>query len=131
MSTYTATATRDGNWWAVEIEGLPPNMVGVTQGRNLEESATMAREVVSLLLDVPEDDVEIDLHVTGADDLLDEVAKARAAKEAAARREQETLARVARDLTARGLTQRDAAQLLDLSPQRVAQLAPRRTPKAC
>jgi predicted RNase H-like HicB family nuclease len=126
MSTYRAAATRDGRWWAVEIEGLPPNMVGVTQGRDLAEAEAMATEVVALLLDVPEDDIEIDLRVAGAEELLDDLAQARTDKEAAARAEQETLARVARDLTARGLTQRDAARLLGLSPQRVAQLAPRR-----
>lgn len=126
MTTYIATATPDDRWWSVEIHGLPPNMVGVTQGRNLDDAKAMAREVVSLLLEVPEDDVDIDLRVAGAEELLDELAAARAAKEAAARAEQETLARVARDLTSRGITQRDAAQLLGLSPQRVAQLAPRR-----
>ncbi|MQY17764.1 type II toxin-antitoxin system HicB family antitoxin [Nocardia macrotermitis] len=126
MTTYVATATRDGRWWAVEIDGLPPGMVGVTQGRDLDDAKAMAREVVALLLDVVEDEIDIELRVTGAQKLLDELATARAAKEAAARAEQETLTRVARDLTARGLTQRDTAQLLGLSPQRVAQLAPRR-----
>ncbi|PSR63982.1 MULTISPECIES: type II toxin-antitoxin system HicB family antitoxin [Nocardia] len=126
-TTYNATATRDGRWWAVEIEGLPPNMVGVTQGRDLEEAKSMAREVVALLLDVPEDEIDIDLRVAGTEGLLDELAQARAAKEAAARAEQETLAKVAQNLTGQGITQRDAAQLLGLSPQRVAQLAPRRT----
>lgn len=125
-TTYRATAIRDGRWWAIEIEGLPPGMVGVTQGRDLDDAKAMAREVVSLLLDVSQDDIDIDLRVSGAQELLDELAAARAAKDAAARAEQETLARVARDLTARGITQRDAAQLLGLSPQRVAQLAPRR-----
>lgn len=66
MQTYAATATRDGPWWAVEIDGLPPGMVGATQGRDLDDSEAMAREVVALLLELPEDDIHIDLRVADA-----------------------------------------------------------------
>lgn len=72
--------------------------------------------------------IDIDLGASAVE-LLDELAKARAAKEAAACAEQETLAKVARDLAGREITQRDAAQLLGLSPQPVAQF-PRDAPAA-
>jgi hypothetical protein len=51
--TYQAVAVRDGRWWAVEIRGLPPNHVGVTQGRTWAEAEEMARDAIAMLLDVP------------------------------------------------------------------------------
>ena len=43
----TVTATRDGRWWSVEVEGI-----GFTQARNLSEVETMARDLVAVTLDV-------------------------------------------------------------------------------
>ncbi len=126
-TTYRATATRDGRWWAVEIHGLPPNMVGRTQGRMLDDARAMASEATALLLDVPEESIDIELTVAGTSDVLDEVRRARKARDKAARDEQEAVAIAARALTESGMTQRDAALLLGLSPQRVAQLAPKRS----
>jgi len=37
MSTYRATATREGNWWVIDVEG-----VGITQSRTLAESHAWA-----------------------------------------------------------------------------------------
>ncbi|RZU48731.1 hypothetical protein EV385_0452 [Krasilnikovia cinnamomea] len=63
---YRATATRDGHWWAVEIHGLPPNMIAHTQGRDLADAAAMARDAVATLFDVDIDDVTIDLAVASS-----------------------------------------------------------------
>lgn len=125
-TTYRATAVRDGRWWSVQIHGLPENYAGFTQGRDLDEARAMAREATALLLDVPEDEIAIDLHVDVADPLLDELAAARRAREEAAIAEQHMLARAARELTEKGISQRDAGRLLGISHQRVAQLAPKR-----
>lgn len=67
---YTATATWDGEWFAVEIHGLPEGRVGVTQGRTPEEARSMAIEVISLLLDVPEETIDVDLTFTPSTDTL-------------------------------------------------------------
>src|SRR6478735_5217354 len=116
---YTATAIRDGRWWAVSV----PALRGVhTQGRDLGDAQKMAREAAALWLGIDESEVEIELHVEGADDALDEVAAAREAKEQAAAVEQATLANAAAKLVSLGMSQRDAARLLGLSHQRVSQL---------
>jgi predicted RNase H-like HicB family nuclease len=116
---YTAMAVRDGRWWAVSV----PALRGVhTQGRDLDDAQKMAREAAALWLGVDASEVEIELHVEGADDALDEVSAAREAREKAAAAEQATLANAATKLVGLGMSQRDAAQLLGLSHQRVSQL---------
>ena len=56
LNTYRAVATREGRWWAVDVEG-----VGLTQGRDLGDALRMATDLVSLMRGVPEDSVEINL----------------------------------------------------------------------
>ena len=129
-TVYRATATRDGRWWAVEIHGFPPNYAAVTQGRDLNEAETNARKATALLLNVRESEVEIDLHVNEADEVVAEVERARARRKEAAQEEQATLVRAARRLVDQGMTQRDAARLLGLSFQRVHQLLKSPTPTA-
>jgi predicted RNase H-like HicB family nuclease len=129
-TTYRATATRDGRWWAVELHDLPPNHFGFTQGRDLEDAQRMARDAVATLLNTPIAEIEIDLHVNEADEVVAEVERARARRKEAAREEQAVLVRAARKLVDQGLTQRDAARLLGLSFQRVHQLLKTPTPSA-
>lgn len=121
-TSYRATATRDGRWWSVELHDLPDKHFGFTQGRDLEDAERMARDAVAALLDVAESEVEIDLHVNEADEVVAEVERARTRRAEAAREEQATLVRAARRLVDQGLTQRDTARLLGLSFQRVHQL---------
>lgn len=62
--TYQVTAERDGRWYAIQIDGLPPNMCGVSQSpadEGMEGVESMAREVVSLLLDVPEGSFDLEV----------------------------------------------------------------------
>ena len=47
VSTYTATAHREGDWWVIDVEG-----VGVTQAKRLDQVEGMARDMVALMLDV-------------------------------------------------------------------------------
>lgn len=58
---FRATATWDGEWFAVEIHDLPRNCAGATQGRTPEEARSMAVEAIALLLDVPEETIDVDL----------------------------------------------------------------------
>lgn len=118
---FTATATRESKWWVVEVDG-----VGTTQGRSAAEARAMAKDLVAAMLDVPEDDIEVAVmfEVPGA--LGQEVREAQEATlEAALAQEQAAIksrGAVAR-LKAEGLTGTDIAAVLDLSPQRVSQLA--------
>ena len=65
MTTYRFTAERSHQWWAI----ISPDVTGAaTQARRLDQAEPMAREVISLLLEVPEDDIDIDLEVILDDD---------------------------------------------------------------
>ena len=90
----------------------------------------MAQDAIATLLDVPKSEIEIDLHVNEADEVVAEVERARARRADAAREEQATLIRAARRLVEQGMTQRDAARLLGLSFQRVHQLLKNPAPTA-
>ena len=67
LNTYRAVATREGRWWAVDVEG-----VGHTQGRDLGEARRMAADLVSIMRGVPEESNEINLvtleQLLGGDD---------------------------------------------------------------
>ena len=67
LNTYRAVATREGGWWAVDVEG-----VGHTQGRDLGEARRMAADLVSIMRGVPEASIEINLvtleQLLGGDD---------------------------------------------------------------
>jgi predicted RNase H-like HicB family nuclease len=127
---YTARAQRDGRWWAISVAGLPG---ALTQVRRLDQAESMAREVIALVLDVPEDsfDVSVTPDLTkpqrAALDALDQ-AKANYEKAAAAmtKRQQDVAALLVRK---DGLTVRDAAEVLGVSFQRVSQLTAAGTPK--
>ncbi|MEU7570251.1 hypothetical protein [Micromonospora sp. NPDC049240] len=93
---YTATCVRSGGWWAITV----PEISGLfSQARRLDQVEGMAREAITLLLDVDPQ-----------------------AEESA---EEATITAV-RALLAKGYTVRDAGALLGISAQRVSQLAPKR-----
>lgn len=67
-SKFKVTARPESKWYAIGIEGLPPNMAGATQseitdGREGVES--MAREVIALLLEVDEKSFDLDITIEG------------------------------------------------------------------
>jgi hypothetical protein len=121
MKTYHANASRDGRFWLVHI----PEIDQYTQGRNLTEVEPMARDLIALWLDIPEDSFDIALHVQLPKDVQRHLE--RAAKYAAdSARAQAQAARerriAARELKARGLTVRDIGAALGVSHQRAQQL---------
>ncbi|ROP65677.1 sigma-70-like protein [Curtobacterium sp. ZW137] len=122
MAVYEARAHREGRWWAIDI----PAAGAATQARRVADVAWMARECVALTLDVPETDVEIDVHFDIPDDTRAkwevsrrkaEAARTEAAEAAALARE------VVRAMRADGYTYAETASVLGVSPQRVHQLA--------
>ena len=120
--TYRAIAELDGDWWVVTV----PDLRGVyTQGRTYEQARAMARDAIATMLGVAADRVAVTMAVRlpgHAEDSIDEVAQARAARDAAAAAEQRTLRESARRLKAAGVKVVDAAALLGISKQRVYQL---------
>ena len=64
MSTYHATAERDGSWWAVSVPELP----GVfTQGRTWAQAEEMARDAIASMLGVAVRDVSVVLSTAASE----------------------------------------------------------------
>ncbi len=121
---YVVTAERDGKFWFLRVPELP----GVfTQVRRLEQAPEMVRDAIALMLDVPADTFDVDVEPALDPELAALVARTQRMRNAAAHMVQGSNTRLASTVHAlvgqQQLTVRDAAALLDLSFQRVAQLA--------
>lgn len=118
---YEVEAAPEGRWWVLTVESL-----GVAgQVRRLDEAEEIGRSLVAVFLDV--DETDVDVHVTvqlphEAAVMLAEAEKdesrARQALEAAGVQRRRAIA----SLRATGMTQREIARALKISPQRVNQL---------
>lgn len=122
---YRATASRDGRWWFVHVAG---EQGLYTQVRRLDQAEAMIREVIALMLEVPEDSfdvvVEPDLASLGGvreavEAALVERERANAAQEAAS----SAMRHAVSEIRASGYTSRDAGMLLGVSNQRISQIA--------
>jgi predicted RNase H-like HicB family nuclease len=121
-SRYTVSAERQGDWWAITIDELR----GVfSQARRLTQVESMARDAISMFLEVPADSFDLSVREKLTPDAERVVAAAKEARAAAIAHQEVASERsraAARTLAAQGLPQRDIGRLLDLSHQRVAQL---------
>ncbi len=121
-SRYTVSAERHGDWWAITIDELR----GVfSQARRLTQVESMARDAISLFLEVPADSFDLSVREKLTPDAERVVAAAKTARAAAIAHQEVASERsraAARTLAEQGLPQRDIGRLLDLSHQRVAQL---------
>jgi predicted RNase H-like HicB family nuclease len=121
-ATYTALAERGDGWWAITV----PELRGVfSQARRLARVEYMARDAISLFLDVPADSFEVEVREVldpEVDVLVAEAIQARSDalehQRIAATKSREAV----RTLDRLGLPQRDIGRLLHMSHQRVAQL---------
>lgn len=121
MKTYKVLARREGRFWLLEVTG-----VGTTQARTLREAPEMAKSLISVLCGLRESSIEIALstelpakyqrQVDDAQDAVSRLASQQAATALATRRAARQLVR------SLGLSGRDAAAVLGVSPQRVSQL---------
>jgi hypothetical protein len=104
-----------------------PEIDGLTQAVRLSEVATMARELVALVLDVEPDafDLTVSIDRVGSTDLRDRLAEIARERDEAADLERR-LARhtrsLARELAALDVSQRDIGTILGVSHQRAHQL---------
>jgi predicted RNase H-like HicB family nuclease len=129
MRVYTVHCQRSGGWWAITIPEVPG---AFTQTRRLDQVDSMARDVIALMLGVPEDSFSIQLAPVldeRAQKVLEQVDQAKGAAEDAQRQALAAMSRAARTLVRdEGLTVRDAGRLLGVSFQRVSQLVSSRKP---
>jgi predicted RNase H-like HicB family nuclease len=127
--TFTVNAARARNWWALTVDELP----GVfSQARRLDQVEAMARDAISLFLEIPSGSFDLSVRQTLSPDTerIVNAAKTARAKAIAHQHVASERSRAAvRTLVAQGLPQRDIGRLLDLSHQRVAQLLEPTGPK--
>ncbi|MGI9017894.1 MAG: hypothetical protein ACR2HR_12445 [Euzebya sp.] len=127
--TYDVTATRSGDWWAIEVtSGLPTNMLGVSQARRLTDVEGVARSLIGDLLEVPATLVEVNVLIELPPELQQMVELYRDADlvEDAARSEAASArSRAAVAFLKAHLTMREAGEVLGVSHQRIKQLVDR------
>ena len=120
---YRVTAERDGRFWFLRVPELP----GIfTQVRRLEQAPEMIRDAIAMMLDVPSHSFSVAVEPALEPELAELIASTQRIRNAAAHfvnGSNTRLATTVHALVDRELTVRDAAALLDLSFQRVAQLA--------
>jgi ribosome-binding protein aMBF1 (putative translation factor) len=118
--TRTATAIREGRFWVVDVPG-----VGVTQGRSVREARVMAADLVEAMTGNAE---EVEVQFELPDEVREVVEHARTTSAEAQRLSSvaaEEYRQAVRELvTGRGMSKADVAALLQVSQQRVSQLAP-------
>ena len=124
MSThFNARATFSDGWWNAQIE--EPRKQVITEAKRLDRLEEMARDAVATALNTSKEEVRVDVHVHVDDETDAAVSQARelSAQAAVAMREAGTLNRhVAHQLKSRGLSARDSARIMGISPQRISQL---------
>lgn len=116
---YVATATREGRWWAIDVDG-----VGVTQSRTLADAPRWAAGLVEAM--TGETDVEIELHTSVPGVHLDEAKTAQqrvAEAEHDLRESSQTVKQAVARILRAGVSQQDTAAILEVSRQRVQQLS--------
>jgi predicted RNase H-like HicB family nuclease len=125
VKTYTAVCRRSGAWWAIsvaEIKGVH------TQARRLDQVEGMARDAIALMLDVDPVGIRVEVRPELPAPVSNALKARRAAREAEEAAEKATATAVWALLN-EGYTVRDAGAMLNLSPQRISQIAPSGKPK--
>jgi len=127
----TAKVTRTGGWWAIEVPEVP----GVfTQAKRLDQVEEMVQDAVAMMTDTQPGAVEVQVSPVLPDAIEDDLRRARDLAARAARLQEEASAATRKVVVelreAERLSVRDVGKLLELSPQRVSQLATSRAAKA-
>jgi DNA-directed RNA polymerase specialized sigma subunit len=123
--TYRVTATRDGDWWSLVADDVQGREVA-SQSRRLDQADTAIREAIALVLDVDGDEFDVDIspdlrQVEVSDETLEALQLRKALAELSDQAHRRTPAAVT-ELRRAGLTVRDVAQLLGVTPSRVSQI---------
>jgi hypothetical protein len=120
VKTYNVRAKRWEHGWELHISG-----VGVTQSRSLWDAEMMARDLIGRREGIPADSFSVAVTPEIGGGLDEQTRSAREAVGAADRAQRQAAAQsreTARRLKRAGLSGRDIAKMLNVSPQRVSQL---------
>jgi DNA-directed RNA polymerase specialized sigma subunit len=125
MITYRVTATRESDWWSLVADDVQGREVA-SQARRLDQADAAIREAIALVLDVDGDGFEVEIspdlaEVEVSAATLEALDLRRALAELSDEAHRRTPAAVA-ELRGAGLTVRDVAQLLGVTPSRVSQI---------
>ena len=120
---YRVEVVRSGTWWAITV----PALNGVfSQTKRLDQVEEAAREAISLMLEIEENDVgSLDVVVTpprGVAKRLKTLKASAAAADEAARTAADARRETVEMLRADGFPLRDIGSLIGLSHQRVSQI---------
>ena len=116
----TARVTRSNGWWAISAPEIPGLF---TQAKRLDQVERMVLDAASLLnKDVSHVEV-VPVLDEDAQIMLRELGETRAKAEALQKESSDMTKRAIRLFQAEGLTLRDIASLIGLSPQRVSVIA--------
>ena len=116
----TARVTRSNGWWAIAVPEIPGLF---TQAKRLDQVERMVLDAASLLnKDVSHVEV-VPVLDEDAQIMLRELGETRAKAEALQKESSDMTKRAIRLFQAEGLTLRDIASLIGLSPQRVSVIA--------
>jgi len=121
LKTYHAEVDRDGMVWRVRV----PEVQRTTQARTLRDVEPMARDLITIMEDIPADSFQLNVRITLPEEVAAELQRSAALREEAARNQAEAaqLARqAARHLRDHGLPLRDVGRALGVSFQRAKQL---------
>jgi DNA-directed RNA polymerase sigma subunit (sigma70/sigma32) len=125
VTTYRVTATREADWWSLVAVDVDRREVA-SQSRRLDQADAAIREAIALVLNVETDAFDVDItpdlsYVEVSGGTLEALELRRDLAELADRARRQTPAAVA-ELRQAGLTVRDVAQLLGVTPSRVSQI---------
>lgn len=56
VKTFEVVATPSDGWWCIEVPSVPG---AVSQGKNHEEVVFMATDAISLILDIPKEEIDV------------------------------------------------------------------------
>lgn len=123
MKTFTVTARPGHNpkWWVLVCDEARC----VSQCRRLSQADAEMREAIAEFAGLPVDGFHIKVEVSlqgELDRVLDEFHQAQEQEKAVAQQLKEKSRQTAHALVQAGITQRDAAELMGISNQRVSQL---------
>ncbi len=123
MTTYPVTATRVGEWWA--LEAIVPQASVHSQTRRLDQVEVTAREAIALTVDKPADSFDVSITIEVPDELGGRIESATELTRLASDLQSLALQikrSVAAELHAQGYSVRDSGSLLGVSSQRISQL---------
>lgn len=125
MTRYTVTATRDGGWWSLIAADVDGREVA-SQSRRLDQADGAIREAIALVLDVDEHSFEVDivpqLDEEKVSDETFELLELRQELAELTERSRRLTPKAVAELRAAGLTVRDVAALVGVTPSRISQI---------